>query len=101
VDKLRLRNRIDGPSYKRCDAAVRERHEARSRSFKGLQDCISENESRTVLRSPEVALQEYATRRTWFEDLEDEVEKELVSRSQLVLLVGCFATDLGAVVHLS
>lgn len=64
--------------YKRWDAATRERHDARSRSYKALQQTINENPACASALTAEVERQELATQRAWLEALENEVQEEQV-----------------------
>jgi hypothetical protein len=69
--------------YKRWDAATRERHDARSRSYKALQKAINESQASASLLTAEVERQELANQRAWLGALEDEVQEEKVSRRGL------------------
>jgi hypothetical protein len=82
---------------------MRERHDARSRGFKALQDEIHKSEMRLLLLLffPEIEGTEYAKQRTRFENLEDEVEEELASLRSSPYKSGNLVADLGVAVHLS
>ena len=69
--------------YKRWDASARERHDARSRSYKAFEDSINESQARASLLTAEVERQELAAQRAWLKALEDEVQEEQVFCSGL------------------
>jgi hypothetical protein len=57
---------------------MRERHEARSRSFDALQKSLDDSKSRAFKRKPKKDQQELITQRTWLQALETEVQQEKV-----------------------
>lgn len=71
--------------HTRWDAATRERHDARSWSYKALQDTISESQARTSSPTVEVERGELASQRCRLEALADEVQEEQVFYGYLLL----------------
>jgi hypothetical protein len=74
IAELRRTYKLNVAAYKRWDAATHERHDARSRSCKALQDSVYESESRSLLLTAEVGRQEHTMHLAWFKKLEDEIQ---------------------------
>ena len=64
--------------HKRLDAATRERHDARSWSYKALQENVSESQARASSLTAKVEREEHASQRCRLESLADEVKEEQV-----------------------
>ena len=78
IAELRRNYTFTAAAFKRWDAALRERHDARSRSCKALQDSIYESESRSSSLTAELERQEHAMHLAWSKRLEDEIQEEHV-----------------------